>query len=56
MYIVNVYFVVNIADGRSPSKTGSLPGYGRNGLHRVRQSTMKHAVIASLFDFIIFFY
>uniref|UniRef100_A0A8C2A7L7 Actin binding LIM protein 1a n=1 Tax=Cyprinus carpio TaxID=7962 RepID=A0A8C2A7L7_CYPCA len=31
---VNVYYVNKIADRNSPSKTGSLPGYGRNGLHR----------------------
>uniref|UniRef100_A0A671KTA3 HP domain-containing protein n=1 Tax=Sinocyclocheilus anshuiensis TaxID=1608454 RepID=A0A671KTA3_9TELE len=31
---LNVYYVIKIADGNSPSKTGSLPGYGRNGLHR----------------------
>lgn len=40
--IVNdVCGVVNIADQSSPSKMGSLPGYGRNSLHRVRQRCLK---------------
>uniref|UniRef100_A0A8C2JEQ3 Actin binding LIM protein 1a n=1 Tax=Cyprinus carpio TaxID=7962 RepID=A0A8C2JEQ3_CYPCA len=33
-FIVNVYNIIKIADRNSPSKTGSLPGYGRNALQR----------------------
>ncbi|XP_042625368.1 actin-binding LIM protein 1-like isoform X8 [Cyprinus carpio] len=31
---MNVYNIIKIADRNSPSKTGSLPGYGRNALQR----------------------
>uniref|UniRef100_A0A9J8AM72 Actin binding LIM protein 1a n=1 Tax=Cyprinus carpio carpio TaxID=630221 RepID=A0A9J8AM72_CYPCA len=31
---LNVYNIIKIADRNSPSKTGSLPGYGRNALQR----------------------
>lgn len=41
-FMVNVYYVITIADQSSPSKSGSLPGYGRNGLHRVRSFLLRN--------------